>query len=111
MSLVAELEQRVVDALREYHKAHPLSEGMPREEARERLFGRASPALFDAVLGRLETAGRIAGRDRLALPGQGVSLSSEEAQAQLALDRVFREAGLAPPDIATAAVYPVHPVV
>ena len=103
MSLVTDLEKGLVGALGEYHKTHPLSEGMPREEARERLFGRASPALFDAVLGRLENAGRIAGRDRLALPGQGVSLSSEEAQAQLALDRVFREAGLAPPDIATAA--------
>jgi selenocysteine-specific elongation factor len=103
MSLVTDLEKAFVDALREYHKTHPLSEGMPREEARERLFGRASPALFDAVLGRLEAAGRVAGRDRLALPGQGVSLSAEEAQAQLALDRVFRDAGLAPPDIATAA--------
>jgi len=76
---------------------------LPREEARERLFGRASPALFDAVLARLESAGRVTGRDRLALPGQGISLSSEEAQAQQELDRVFREGGLAPPDITAAA--------
>ena len=100
---MAELEERLVAAVAGYHKAHPLSDGMPREEARERLFGHASPALFDAVLGRLETARRVTGRDRLVLPGQGVSLSAEEAQAQSALDRVFGEAGLAPPDIATAA--------
>jgi len=102
-ALVAELQTALLAAIGEYHKANPLSDGLPREEARERLFGRASPALFDAVVGRLESAGRIMGRDRFTLPGQSVSLSSEEAQAQLALDRVFREAGLAPPDIATAA--------
>ena len=102
-ALVAELQRALLTAIGEYHKANPLSDGLPREEARERLFGRASPALFDAVVGRLESAGRLMGRDRFTLPGQGVSLSSEEAQAQLALDRVFREAGLAPPDIATAA--------
>ena len=103
MRLATELETGLAKAVGEYHKAQPLSEGLPREEARERLFGRASPALFDAVLARLESAGRVTGRDRLALPGQGVSLSSEEMQAQQALDRVFREGGLAPPDIATAA--------
>jgi selenocysteine-specific elongation factor len=103
MSLVAELEAQLTATVGGYHTAHPLSEGMPREEARERVFGHASPALFDAVLGRLEAAKRVSGRDRLALPGQGVSLSAEEAQAQLALDRVFRESGLAPPDRPTAA--------
>jgi selenocysteine-specific elongation factor len=112
MSLVAELEAQLTATVGGYHTAHPLSEGMPREEARERVFGHASPALFDAVLGRLEAAKRVSGRDRLALPGQGVSLSAEEAQAQLALDRVFGEAGLAPPDIPTAAAAAgIQPVV
>ena len=44
-------------------------------------------------------AGKLTGRDRLALPGRGVSLTPEEARAQEALDRVFRDAGLAPPDL------------
>jgi selenocysteine-specific elongation factor len=47
--------------------------------------------------------GTLVGRERLALPGRGVSLTPEEARAQEALDRVFREAGLAPPDLAGAA--------
>jgi selenocysteine-specific elongation factor len=80
-----------------------MSEGLPREEAREKIFGHASPALFADVLLRLEAAGKLAGRDRLAQPGRGVSLTSEEARAQQGLDRVFREGGLAPPDIGTAA--------
>jgi len=98
-----ELEARLVTMVTEHHAAQPMSDGLPREEARERLFARASPALFDAIVAGLQTAGRIAGRDRLALPGRGVSLSPEEARAQQALDRVYRDAGLAPPDAASAA--------
>ena len=101
--LVRALEGKLIAAVGEHHRANPISEGIPREEARERIFGLASPALFDAVLLRLSEAGMVAGRDRLAQPGRGVSLTAEEARAQEALDRVFREAGLSPPDIATAA--------
>jgi selenocysteine-specific elongation factor len=76
---------------------------MPREEARERLFGIAPPALFDAVVQRLAGAGKLAGRDRLALPGRGVSLSDEETRAQAAIEQAFRRARLAPPDLVAAA--------
>jgi selenocysteine-specific elongation factor len=101
--LARALEERLLLAVGEHHRASPMSEGLPREEARERIFGLASPALFDEVLQKLEQAGRLAGRDRLAQPGRGVSLTPEEARAQDALDRLFRDAGLAPPDVASAA--------
>src|SRR5262249_24239871 len=42
-------------------------------------------------------------RDRLTLAGHGVSLTPEESRAQEALVHVFQQAGLAPPDVATAA--------
>jgi selenocysteine-specific elongation factor len=102
-AMVQALEGRLVAAVADHHKAQPLSEGLPREEARERIFGLASAALFDAVVKGVAAAGRISGRERLALPGRGVSLTPEEARAQEALDRVFREAGMAPPDLAGAA--------
>ena len=98
-----ELEARLITMVTEHHAAQPMSEGLPREEARERVFARAAPALFDAIVAGLQAGGRIGGRDRLALPGRGVSLSPEEARAQQALDRVYRDAGLAPPDAAAAA--------
>jgi selenocysteine-specific elongation factor len=100
---VAALEQKLLAAVVEHHRANAMSEGLPREEARERVFGHASPALFEDVVRRLSAAGRIMGRDRLAQPGRGVSLSAEETSALEELDRVFREAGLAPPDLAAAA--------
>ena len=102
-ALVAALEQRLLAAIAEHHRANPMSEGLPREAARERVFGHASAALFEDVLQRLEAGGKLSGRDRLAQPGRGVSLTPEEARAQEALDRVFRTAGLAPPDLAAAA--------
>ena len=101
--LVRRLEEKLVATVGAYHAAQPLSEGLPREEARERVFSLSPVALFDAVLKRLVQTGKLAGRERLALPGRGVSLTPEEARAQEALDRVFREAGLAPPDLAGAA--------
>ena len=68
--------------VREYHTAHPLSEGLAREEARERLFAHAAPVLFDRVLADLAGAGRVTGRDRLAGAGHAVSLSPREAEAR-----------------------------
>ncbi len=99
----AELGGRLIAALQAHHEAEPLSGGMPREEARERLFRRVAPAVFDAVVQDLVDARRLVARDRLALEGHQVSLSAEEARVQGALERIYREARLTPPDLATAA--------
>jgi selenocysteine-specific elongation factor len=97
------LGAQLVAALQAHHEAQPLSGGMPREEARERLFRRVSPAVFDAVLNALVSARRLVARDRLALEGRQLSLSTDETRVQSALERIYREAKLTPPDIATAA--------
>jgi selenocysteine-specific elongation factor len=102
---------RVVDALKEqllgavgdYHRSDPLSEGIPREQVRERLFAHASSALFEQVLTDLASAGKLIVRDRLALASHRVELSGDEARARERLEQVFREAGLRPPDEALLA--------
>ncbi len=96
-AVVHDLSSRLLAALTAHHAAQALSDGMSREEARERLFGRAAPAVFEHVLGELVAKGQIVARDRLAVAGHHVSLSPEEARAQEAIERLFREAGLAPP--------------
>jgi len=98
-----ELGERLLAALRAHHETHPHAGGMPREEARERLFRRVAPEIFEAVLDGLVSARGLVARDRLALAGQGVSLSETEPRAQEALERVYRDAGLTPPDLPTAA--------
>jgi selenocysteine-specific elongation factor len=97
-SVVQQFSAQLLSALRAHHDAQPLSAGMPREEARERIFGRAAPAVFEHVIQGLTTGGAIAGTDRLALASHRVSLSAEEARAGEAIEQLFRDAGLAPPD-------------
>ena len=101
--VVTALELRLLAVVAEHHRASPMSDGLPREEAREKIFGHASPGLFEDVLRRLAASGTLAGRDRLAQPGRALSLTPEEARGQEGLDRVFRAAGLAPPDVSAAA--------
>ena len=97
------LSARLVAELETHHRGQPLSEGLPREEARDKLFGRASPTVFDFVVQHLVAAGRVIARDRLALASHQVSLSPEEARVHRQLEEIFREAKLAPPDVAAAA--------
>ncbi len=101
--VLAELGARLIVALRAHHETQPLSGGMPREEARERLFRRVAPAVFDAVVDALVSERRLVARDRLALDGHQVSLSTDEVRVQSALEGVYRDAKLAPPDIGAAS--------
>jgi selenocysteine-specific elongation factor len=96
--VIRDLSDRLLATLEAHHQSQPLSDGLPREEARERLFGRAAAAVFEHVLSALARERKIVVRDRLALAGHEVSLSPEESQAREAIERLFREAGLAPPD-------------
>jgi selenocysteine-specific elongation factor len=89
--------------VREYHTVNPLSEGLAREEARERIFTHAAPELFDRVLADLARAGTVTGRDRLSGAGHAVSLSPREAEARDAIERDLREGGLKPAEPAAIA--------
>ena len=57
-------------AVAQYHADHPIAGGMPREELRERVFGKAPGAVFEHALHR-SSNGRIVARERVALPGSG----------------------------------------
>jgi selenocysteine-specific elongation factor len=110
--IARELRTRLLEALREHHQAQPLSDGIPREEVRERYFGRASAAVFEMVLAGLVAEGCISARDRVSLAGHRVSLTDEESRARDAIDRAYREGGLRPPDeAAIAAAAGVRPEV
>jgi len=97
------LRERVLADLAAHHRKEPLSEGVPREELRVRLFGRASPAVFSRVLGDLAGEGAIVARDRVALAGHQVSLSPEESRAKAVIEATLKTSGLRPPDAAALA--------
>jgi selenocysteine-specific elongation factor len=101
-AILRELKERIGAALAEHHRAQPLSEGVPREELRGQLFGRGHPAVFDRALTDMTAAGTIAVRDRVALASHRLELTPDEARARTAIENVYRESGLKPPDMATA---------
>ncbi|MDE3155017.1 MAG: selenocysteine-specific translation elongation factor [Acidobacteriota bacterium] len=95
---IEQLERDLLALVGAFHAGQPLSDGMPREEARQRLAGRPAAEVFELVVGRLVAAGRIGGRDRLALASHRLELSPEEQRAYDALEHVYQSAGLKPPD-------------
>ena len=97
------LAERVLAALEAHHQAQPLSDGISREEVRERVLGHAAPALAELVIRDLLDAGRITGRDRLSVAGRGISLTAEESRVRDAIDRTLSAAFLQPPEMARLA--------
>ena len=65
---LAKAGEAILAAVAAFHKAQPMSEGLPREEAREKIFRRADAAVFERVLDDLKARKALAGTDRLALP-------------------------------------------
>jgi selenocysteine-specific elongation factor len=95
--------KKLIDMVTAFHRANPLSDGLPREEAREKILARSDPAIFEAVIERLATAKKLAGKDRLALPTHRVQVSGDDARVKAALADAYRAAGLKPPDAAALA--------
>jgi selenocysteine-specific elongation factor len=97
----AALGVRAGEELGRYHVAHPLRQGMPREELKSRL--RLQPAAFTAVLAGLAEDGVVVEREGVvALPGHRVELdtTADEKAARL-LELLGREP-FAPPSLAEA---------
>jgi len=84
-----------------FHRAQPLSDGLPREEAREKVASRAEAAVFERIVGDLKQAGTLAGADRLALASHKVAATGEDARIKDAIAAAYAAGGLKPPDAAT----------
>jgi selenocysteine-specific elongation factor len=102
-SRLSTVEDALVTAVTRYHASHPLDEGMPREEVRERLFAGAPLPVFEHVLGAVADRKRIVARDRIALAGHNVALTDAETRARDAMVDALRAARLTPPDTSTLA--------
>ncbi len=91
---------RVVALVAASHKAHPMSDGLPREEAREKIFARVAPAIFEQVVDNLKAAKALVGAERLALPAHKASVAGADDQVRAAIVEAYRAGGLRPPDAA-----------
>jgi selenocysteine-specific elongation factor len=97
------LAGRVLAAVDAHHQAQPLSDGVPREELRERVLGEAHPSVAAAVIDSLTASGTLKGRDRIARAAHGAALSAEDDAARTRLVEAYRAGGLTPSDAAHVA--------
>jgi selenocysteine-specific elongation factor len=94
------IAERATTEVEAYHSAHPLRQGMAREELRSRL--RLAPNSFPAVLASLVEGGRLEERDgAIAAPKHRVAIESSDGPAARLLDVLGRDP-FAPPSLADA---------
>jgi selenocysteine-specific elongation factor len=97
----AALVERVRRALEEYHRAHPLRAGMPRQEMKSRLG--LAPAAFGPVLAALVADGVLEEREGdLALPQHRVEIEPAAGGPARRLLELLGERPFAPPSLPEA---------
>jgi selenocysteine-specific elongation factor len=95
------LVARAETLLADYHHAHPLRGGMPREELKNRLG--LVPAAFGAVLGELTREGVLSERGgEVGLPGHQVVLDPAEGGPAQRLVELLSRTPFAPPSLPEA---------
>jgi selenocysteine-specific elongation factor len=105
--------ERLVALVAAAHKANPMSEGLAREEAREKVFPKVAPTVFEKVLDELKTKKALVGAERLALPTHRATVAGADDRVRAAIIESYRTGGLTPPDAATvaASVHAPGPVI
>ena len=99
---IDDVSATLVTLVKEFHAQQPLSEGLPREEARARLFAGVDAAVFETVMRGLTAARALVDRERLALHGYRMALPGGEVTVA-AVETAYRQGGLTPPDLAGIA--------
>jgi selenocysteine-specific elongation factor len=86
----------LLETLGRFHDANPLAPGISRERLREALD--ADPMVLANLLETLSRQRKLeATADLVRLPGRGVQLKDEEAQAKQTIESAFQRAGLSVP--------------
>ena len=95
-----ELLTEATALVEKFHAANPLLPGIPKEELRDRSFGRLSPLVFEAALARLAAEGRLEAQGEIVKQaGRRIVLTEEEEQAKQRIIAAFENAGLTVPSV------------
>ncbi|MBI4513613.1 MAG: SelB C-terminal domain-containing protein, partial [Gemmatimonadetes bacterium] len=99
-AILAAAEAHILESFGEHHKRQPAAPGIPLEALRAAVPGSRTGALAQAVLARLDAAGRIVVRGGVAaLADFTPALDSRAAAVSDRVLERLRTAGLAPPDV------------
>jgi selenocysteine-specific elongation factor len=85
----------LVKAVREFHTAHPLLPGMPRQDLRSRELPESPPHVLEALIAAAKDL--VAEGEIVRTRGHRVVLKEDEENARAAIERAFAQAGLAVP--------------
>src|SRR5690349_4477819 len=95
-----QLSRDVVAELDRFHKREPLARGMLRETLREKLFARALPEVFSAVIGRLEVKGEVTSeKDVIRLSSHRVDLTDQDAKLSEQIEKIYLDSGVEAPSL------------
>ncbi len=92
------MRAKLAATVREFHKAHPLANGMGREDLRGRLLAGGPSFLLDALI--VAVPETVAEADTVRLKSHRVALKVDEERARAAIEAAFEKAGLRAPGIA-----------
>jgi selenocysteine-specific elongation factor len=87
--------ERLVKAVRQFHRANPLLTGVSRQDLRSREMPGAPAFLLDALL--TDARDLVVEGEMVRSRGHAVVLAEDEEQARTAIERAFQAAGLAVP--------------
>lgn len=92
------LDRAVKKFLADYHRAHPLKPGAPREELKSRLKLHADPKLISFQLNRLIEAGALKGEEEwIALADHRIAMDQDLDRIQDRILQAYQAGGLQPP--------------
>jgi selenocysteine-specific elongation factor len=98
-----ELLRLTLEEVAAFLAREPLARGLPRETLRERIFSRAAPEVFRAVVQDGEDRGDlVTEREIVRLSGHRVDLSPADAMVRDRLEDIYRDAGLEAPTLEEA---------
>jgi selenocysteine-specific elongation factor len=95
-TVATQVSEALLGALKKFHDTNPLVAGISKEQLREKL--RLRPEIFTGLLDLLtkEKKLEVAG-EQVRLPGHGVQMKDEEAEAKKKIEDAFSGAGLEVP--------------
>jgi len=98
---IERLEHQLLETLAEFHKKEPLRPGIPRSTLAGKLPENIAPGLFEALLGRLGKASRLAVQaEFVSIPDHMPILDQEQELIAAHLRATAMAAGLEPPTLA-----------
>ena len=98
-----EVNRQIAAEVAAHHQREPLSRGLSKEILRERFFAGVSAETFRAMMAELEKRGSfVVEKEIVRLREHTRQLSDEDARVQDSLEKMFRDAGLSPPNLTDA---------